>query len=543
MNRSTIPSSWAHRLVAGTLLFGLTAAAQAAYLTTTRTGEVLVSFVSGSTSAQSSFGSGCRGAESILFTGIPQVPSATQVSLGVRPAGTVLNFWIKTAFGGTTYEAFSCDLSAPNPPDSSRVAFLNSAGNPSVDLLGIDDWRLRLDDAASFLVDNDDNDLVLRVTVVPSSTDPTPPPTVPGFPTTQPPQHPFDITRNSLFWFTHPSTSSLTCATLYQAILLNANKLPVGFLEMPTTYRSTNYVLGAEDALIEALGLYWRNVGMTGEDRGLQTLRSPASQLCRARKLLAVEIIAAIANNVLLGTGPTNAYYRTGKVVTNFPPNLIDQAGLAAYGEDRLAITVMTALLKKFNTSGTTNHFSGGLIECSPWPRAKARNYGQDPTTQLNCPGLNGSCATAEAVIYPASSDIFSAANFQRTVDTRIYPTTTYYYLSASNTVETLRQGGAPYWAIRPSVGTTNRSFTATTAGSNFGPSLYVLKGDCASLTAVTNSESVSIFSPARVRFTTDGSSTYYIRAGAGGTYTDSSGVIRDKATINGRLKIRITSP
>ena len=344
-------------------------------------------------------------------------------------------------------------------------------------------------------------------------------------PVTQPAQHSFDITRNSLFWFTHAETGAVPCVTLSQAISLNSNVMAIGFLELPTMYRSTNYVLGAEDTLIEALGLYWRNISLTGEDRGLQTQHSPASLLCRARKQLAVELISAIANNVLLGTGPTNAYYRTSKGLTNFPPDLIEQAGLAAAGEDRSAIIVQTAVLKKFNSSGVTNQFFGGLQECSPWPRKKLRSYGQDPTTKLNCPGRNDTCETAESVLFPDSPDIFSIAVFSRTVDLRQYASGTPVASSCGHS------GNGAFWKITPDVGTAGRGFTVTTTGSNIGTLLSVWTGSCSNtLTEINCTSNSSTFVKSPLTFTTDGVNTYYL---VGQGY---SGLI-------GRLRVRVTSP
>ena len=365
-------------------------------------------------------------------------------------------------------------------------------------------------------------------------------------PATLPAQHAFDVTRTALFWFTHPETNNPACATLYQAIAQNAQALPIGFLCLPTTYRSTNYVLGAEDALIEALGLYWRGVNVTGEDRGLQTQRSPASLLCRARKQLAVELIAAIANNVLLGTSPTNASYKIGKVVTNFPADLIDQAGQAIASEDRIAIVGMTALLKKFNASGVTNQFNGGWVECSPWPRKILRSYGQDPTTKLNCPGLNDTCETAESVLFPVPTSIFSPAVFTRTVDLRQYTTVVSNFFSSACLVGGIGTNGAgssgtgtngssatgngAVWKITPAVGTAGRRFTVSTFGSNVGTVLSVWSGSCSNWTEVNCTNNTSLFVRSPMIFNTDGVNNFYIVGqGNNGSF--------------GRLKLRITSP
>jgi len=89
------------------------------------------------------------------------------------------------------------------------------------------------------------------------------------------------------------------------------------------------------------------------------------SGLCIARKKLAVELIAAYANTTLLGTFPPHATYANGGTVTNFPADLISQARAAGAGFDVSTIHSMTALLKKFNSSGLTNDLPNGLVECS----------------------------------------------------------------------------------------------------------------------------------------------------------------------------------
>src|ERR1700686_124757 len=52
-------------------------------------------------------------------------------------------------------------------------------------------------------------------------------------PTTQPPQHTQDITRNSLYWFTHGYSNDLMCVTLQQAIIANGGTLNIGFVCLP----------------------------------------------------------------------------------------------------------------------------------------------------------------------------------------------------------------------------------------------------------------------------------------------------------------------
>ena len=341
--------------------------------------------------------------------------------------------------------------------------------------------------------------------------------------TTQSARHSRDITRTSLYWFTHGYTNDPASITLEQAIAVNGGSLSLGFLCLP----KANYVSSndpAIDAIMEALGFYYNGTGKTGD-------RVTASALCQARKKMAPELIAAIANNVLLGTTPANASYKNGRGTTNFPPDLIEQAGNAAAGVDIAQIRLLTALLHKFNASGVTNNFYAplGQVECSPNPRALLRSIARDPTTDLNCPGLNDTCATAEVVVFP-NSNPSPLASFQRTVDMRKFAS------------------GNVYWKITPALGTAGVQFTANASKSNFSTTLAVLEGQCLIVTSNGNSTvdssgltfvagfnntggtgntSSNSTSVSTVSFVTDGTNTFYIEA--------SGGV--------GKLRLIITSP
>jgi len=326
----------------------------------------------------------------------------------------------------------------------------------------------------------------------------------------------FDITRTALYWFTHGYTNDPTCATLEQAIAVNGGILNLGFMSLPVQNENGDNVLDALDTFMEALGFYYKGSGTAGDG-------STASALCQARKKLAPELIAAIANNVLLGTAPVNANYNNGGVLTNFPSDLINQATQASAGSDVGQIQLLTALLRKFNTSGVTNNFRPGLVECSPNPTAFLRQITRDPTSYYNCPGLNDSCATAENVVFPTSNNPFAPAKFVRAgLDTRKY---------AGNNV---------FWDISPPTGSSGRQFTVRTIGSNFSPLLTVLTGQCTvivtngistigsnNLTVITSVVATNGFARPQVSFTTDGVSTFFIEAGGAA----------------GKLNVTITSP
>jgi len=187
-------------------------------------------------------------------------------------------------------------------------------------------------------------------------------------------------------------------------------------------------------------------------------------------------------------------------------------------------IKLLTALLRKFNSSGATNDFPTGLVECSPNKLTFLRQMARDPSTHYNCPGVNDTCASAEIVAFPLSDDPFALARFQRSVDMRKYST------------------GNAYWEITPVIGLAGRKFTVTAAKSNFASTLAVLEGQCTvvmsnGITTVDSSGltvvNISVTSTngsttgSKVGFKTDGTNNFYIKA--------SGGV--------GKLNLTLTSP
>jgi len=334
-----------------------------------------------------------------------------------------------------------------------------------------------------------------------------------------------DITRTSRFWFTHGYSSDTNCATLLGAIQLNGGFVDLGFVRLPTANRNGDNVADATDAFIEALSFFYRSNGLTGEDGGFQNEKLKASGLCKARKQLAVELIAATANFRLLGTKPGNATYVNNGVVTNFPSDLLSQARTVGAGYDIASIQSMTALLRKFNASGLTNDLPSGLVECSPQSTKTLKPISADPMTQDTCPGVNNTCGSAAVVSFSTNSSPFAAAIFKQSVSTTGF--------TESMPVPICGNGGPnAVWKILPAVGTSGRQFTVSTAGSNFDTLIAVWSGSCSNLVALTNGCVNSQFgvSGERLSFTTDGTNTFYIVGeGEGGEY--------------GSLKIKVTSP
>lgn len=325
------------------------------------------------------------------------------------------------------------------------------------------------------------------------------------------------VTRNTRYWFTHPTGSIPNCASLIKGLGVSqcgslVFGVDLGFITLPVGFRDDNNVKDAGDAVIEALGLYWRSSKKTGELTGLQNSNIRGSSLCRERKGLAVELLAAIANNVVMGTNPTNCTYVSNGVTTNFPPDLIQQGRLAGASEDVNQITQTKLLLRKFNNSGVTNNFPFGLVECSAIKGGTLRNLSRDPTTKFTCPGINDSCQSAEAVVFPEfQTNLFSTASFSRSVNLSSYP------------------AGLAFWKITAPTSVASRPFTVDTAGSNFDTVISVFSGACGSLTLVTTADNTDTSQQAKLSFRTDGGTALIVIAGKGGSV--------------GKLKLKITSP
>lgn len=321
------------------------------------------------------------------------------------------------------------------------------------------------------------------------------------------------ITRDARFWFSHPETNDATCATLRRAIAATAEEVCLGFQTLPVEYENNDNAKDGEDALIEALGLYWRSQKRTGEEGGRQSLRLPGSSLCRARKQLAVEMIAAVANNSFLGTGPANCSYFDGVSTVPFPTNLIEQASRTATAEDVAAIRAMTVLLRKFNSSGLTNDFPAGMTECSAWPRSRLRAMARDPLTQFTCPGLNDGPFTAEAL---------TSFPYIKTVDLSKYGD------DFANT--SCGTGGADaVWKVTPTVGRTGRSFVVDTFGSTIDTLLSVWQSTGVGAALLDCNDDANATPQSQLIFKSDGINTFFI-------------VVEGKLGATGKVKIRVRS-
>ncbi len=100
---------------------------------------------------------------------VASVSPSSIVNFGFFPAASVLDFYNVSSFGGTFF-AFSSSLGG-SPTARDLVVFTDTNnslgfGGSAVETVGVDDWILHLDDAASISFDDDDNELVISVRVV-----------------------------------------------------------------------------------------------------------------------------------------------------------------------------------------------------------------------------------------------------------------------------------------------------------------------------------------------------------------------------------------
>jgi hypothetical protein len=128
--------------------------------------------VGGSAGATTEFGTGTSIQDhTAYFTGLPNNPSpTTKVEVGYVAAGTSLNFYEKTEWLGSTYWAFSNEYATDL---ASFIAFWDPTHSFSptgsvVQQTSPITWVLHLDDAASYLVDDNNADVLIQVILVPT---------------------------------------------------------------------------------------------------------------------------------------------------------------------------------------------------------------------------------------------------------------------------------------------------------------------------------------------------------------------------------------
>jgi len=183
------------------------------------------------------------------------------------------------------------------------------------------------------------------------------------------------ITRTEGFWYPRPSSADPNCPTLLAAIQANGGTIDLGFMTLP---HGTVGGTGPTQTLNQAESFFYLLRSQTGENNGLQTLHKRTSTLCMKRKILASQLIAAIANVALFKADPQICLGEEGI-------DLIARAQAAAACDDISAILYYAALLSKFNAAGSTQPLP------PPWKltcvvnQVGAKKIARDPTTQADC--------------------------------------------------------------------------------------------------------------------------------------------------------------
>jgi hypothetical protein len=102
------------------------------------------------------------------YTGLPSNPNPVgEVMVGFFPAGTIINFGMFTQSGIETGWAFSTGTD-----QFSIVAFTDTdnslgMGGSITQQTSSTTWLLHLDDALSYQVDDDDNDVLMQIRIAP----------------------------------------------------------------------------------------------------------------------------------------------------------------------------------------------------------------------------------------------------------------------------------------------------------------------------------------------------------------------------------------
>jgi hypothetical protein len=142
-----------------------------AYFSVPQDGRMFVSPAGGSAGADSEFGRLTdTNTEIPLLFDLPSPGPTPEVEIGFFSAGTELDFYMRSVFGGTFFASSKLN------DVSSNTTFLDAnnslgLGGSTIEQLTPLTWRLHLDDAASFLFDDDDDDVLLDLRLEPADTD------------------------------------------------------------------------------------------------------------------------------------------------------------------------------------------------------------------------------------------------------------------------------------------------------------------------------------------------------------------------------------
>jgi hypothetical protein len=133
------------------------------------TGDLYLQQMGGSAGGVTTFGLGTSPSNFVpYYTGLPNNPSPTgEVFVGLFNGGTTIHFGEFTTFAGQSGYAFSNDTDQASIIAFSDVDNSLGMGGSIIQRTGPNTWLLHLDDALSYLYDDDDNDVLMQVRVIP----------------------------------------------------------------------------------------------------------------------------------------------------------------------------------------------------------------------------------------------------------------------------------------------------------------------------------------------------------------------------------------
>ncbi|HEX4230131.1 MAG TPA: hypothetical protein VHZ07_15765 [Bryobacteraceae bacterium] len=133
------------------------------------TGELYLQQMGGEAGGVTMFGLGTSPGNFVpYYSGLPNSPSPTgEVLVGLFNSGATVDFGEFTEFGGQSGYAFSNGTDQASIVAFSDVDDSLGMGGSIIQRTGPNTFLLHLDDALSYLYDDDDNDVLMQVRVVP----------------------------------------------------------------------------------------------------------------------------------------------------------------------------------------------------------------------------------------------------------------------------------------------------------------------------------------------------------------------------------------
>ena len=133
-------------------------------------GYVFLQQMGGSAGATTTFGLGTSPSNFVpYYTGLPGNPSPSgTVFIGYFTAGTILNFGMYTTFNGQNGWAFSSANDLASVVSFSDPNNSLGLGGSAIQQINQNTWLFHLDDALSYMYDDDDNDVLMLLKIAPT---------------------------------------------------------------------------------------------------------------------------------------------------------------------------------------------------------------------------------------------------------------------------------------------------------------------------------------------------------------------------------------